>query len=55
MDETVTQREFIATRRTTRMNNSTYVVLDKRWGIKPGDLVEIKVRLIMKGGDTLQG
>lgn len=54
MDETVTHREFIATRRTTRMNNSTYVVLDKGWGILPGDLVEIKVRVIKKGERALR-
>lgn len=50
MDEELTEpREFIATRKTVRSNRSTYVVLDKKWGFEPGDLVEITVRLIRKG------
>lgn len=35
--------KFSATRPTVKYGNSTYVVLDKSWGIKPQEIVRIEV------------
>lgn len=33
--------KYTATKRTVSYGGSTYVVLDKAWGFKPGELVNI--------------
>ena len=33
--------KYTATKRTVAYGGSTYVVLDKAWGFKPGELVNI--------------
>lgn len=38
--------KYYATRKTVQYGNSTYVVLDKDWGIRPGDMVQIEVERV---------
>lgn len=37
---------YISTRKAVQYGNSTYVLLEKSWGIVPGDMVQIEVEKI---------
>lgn len=43
---------FKSTRRTVRFGGSTYVCLDKSWGIEPGEMVTIEVELFEEPDGT---
>ncbi len=46
---------YIATRKTVAYGGSTYVVLDKSWGIKPGELIQIQVDRVDRGSEAEEG
>lgn len=37
---------YIGTKKTVAYGNSTYVVLDKNWGIRPGQMIRIAVDVL---------
>ena len=47
--------EYYATRKTVAYGGSVYVVLDKTWGIKAGDMVQIQVRPIDARSEAQEG
>ena len=43
-------KKFTSTRKCVQYGPSTYVCIDKSWGINPGDVVKVTIELVERAG-----